>query len=81
VASGSLGSADVMLLPEGDYCVQLHSSLPVDANVSLAPRDQLTLTMEKRGDKVVALEQRGRLPHTACDDPTQYNRMLGAAPR
>jgi Mg-chelatase subunit ChlD len=78
VAGGSLGSADVMLLPEGNYRVQLHSSPPVEAFVSLAPRDQLTLTMEKRGDELLAREQRGHLPHTTCDDMTQYIDMLGA---
>jgi len=78
VASGSLGSAGVMLLPEGDYRVQLHSSPPVETYVSLAPRDQVTLTLEKRGDEMTPHERRGRLPHTSCDDMTQYIDMLGA---
>jgi len=45
VASGSLGSADVMLLPEGDYRVQLHSSPSVEAQVRLAtlPLDRARL--------------------------------------
>jgi len=81
VASGSLGSAGAMLLPEGDYRVQLHSSPPVETYVSLAPRDQVTLTLSKRGDEMTPLEQRGHLPHTTCDDMTQYMDMLGAAPR
>jgi len=76
VASGSLGSADVMLLPEGDYRVRLHSSPPVETTVSLAPRDQLKLTLEKRGDMVSPFEQRGRLPHTTCDDTRQFVRNL-----
>jgi hypothetical protein len=71
----------VMLLPEGDYRVQLHSSPPVETYVSLAPRDQVTLTLEKRGDEMTPLEQRGQLPHTSCDDPTQFNDMLGAVSR
>ena len=78
VASGSLGSADVMLLPEGEYRVEFHSSPPVQATVRLAPRDQLTLTLEKFGNEVSPVEQRGELPHTRCDDPAPYNRMLGA---
>jgi len=81
VASGSLGSADVMLLPEGDYRVQLHSSPPVETHVSLAPRDQVTVTLEKRGDEMTPREQRGILPHTTCDDMTQYINTLGATPR
>ena len=67
VASGSLGSADIMLLPEGDYRVQLHSSPPVEAEVSLAPRESVTLTLQKNGGVVSPLEQRDELPHTTCD--------------
>lgn len=81
VASGSLGSAGVMLLPEGNYRVRLHSSPPVEAEVSLAPRDSLTLTMSRRGDTVAPLEQRGELPYTSCDGFIEPERMLGAAPR
>ena len=81
VASGSLGSAGAMLLPEGDYRVQLHSSPPVETYVSLAPRDQVTLTLEKRGDEMTPFEKRGNLPHTTCDDMTQYINTLGAIPK
>ena len=77
IAGGSLGSADVMLLPEGDYRVQVHSSPPVETYISLAPRDQLTLTLEKSGDAVSPIEQRGRLPHTSCGDMTRFDGMLG----
>ncbi len=78
VASGSLGSADVMLLPEGEYRVEFHSSPPVEATVRLAPRDQLTLALEKFGNEVSPVEQRGQLAHTACPEATQYGDMLGS---
>ena len=78
VASGSLGSADVMLLPEGDYRVQLHSSPPVEAQVRLAPRDSVTLTLEKSGGVVSPFEQRDELPHTTCEGVIQAESMLGA---
>jgi hypothetical protein len=81
VASGSLGSADVMLLPEGDYRVQLHSSPPVEAGVRLAPRESVTLTMEKREDAISSFEQRGELPYTSCEDPGGYDGMLDETPR
>jgi Mg-chelatase subunit ChlD len=81
VASGSLGSADVMLLPEGDYRVQLHSSPPVEAQVRLAPRDSVTLTLEKSGGVVSPFEQRDELPHTSCEGAMQSESMLGAASR
>ena len=56
-----------MLLPEGDYRVQLHSSPPVEAEVSLAPRESVTLTLEKSGGVVSPFEQRDELPHTTCE--------------
>jgi Mg-chelatase subunit ChlD len=70
VAGGSLGSAGIMLLPEGDYRVQLHSSPPVEARVSLAPRDAVTLTLEKSDGAIGSSEQRDELPHTACPSVT-----------
>ena len=71
VASGSLGSAGVMLLPEGDYRVQLHSSPPVEAQVRLAPRDSVALTLEKSGGVVSSFERRDELPHTTCEGIAQ----------
>ena len=71
VASGSLGSAGVMLLPEGDYRVQLHSSPPVEAQVRLAPRDSVALTLEKSGGVVSSFERRDELPHTTCEGVAQ----------
>ena len=67
VAGGSLGSADVMLLPEGDYRVELHSSPPVEAEVRLAPRDSVTLTLEKSGGVISPFQQRSELPYTSCN--------------
>ncbi len=55
-----------MLLPEGDYRVQLHSSPPVEARVSLAPRDGVTLTLEKNNGDISPIEQRAELPYTSC---------------
>ena len=81
VASGSLGSAGVMLLPEGDYRVQLHSSPPVEASVSLSPRDSVKLILERRAGTVAPFEQHEELPHTACRLAMQPDGMLGAASR
>jgi Mg-chelatase subunit ChlD len=78
VGNGSLGSDDVLLLPEGDYRVRLHSSPPVDTEVSLAPREKAMLTLEKRGDLVFPFKQADKLPHTSCDDVSRYDEMLGA---
>ena len=70
-----------MLLPEGEYRVQLHSSPPVETRVSLAPRDSLKLTMTKRAGVVSPVQQRDELPHTTCESPVQPDSMLGATTR
>jgi Mg-chelatase subunit ChlD len=68
VANGSLGSDEPLLLPEGDYRVQLESVPPHEVEISLAPRDELTLTLEKEAGAVSYFEQRGRGQYTACED-------------
>ena len=68
VANGSLGADEPLFLPEGDYRVELDSSPPQTVQISLAPRDQLTLTLEKEGDNVSHFERRNRLPYTSCED-------------
>ena len=81
VAAGSLGSADVMLLPEGEYTVRLHSSPPVETEVSLAPRDSVKLLLEKRAGAIAPFEQRDEIQHTACAAAMQPESQLGAVPR
>ena len=68
VATGSLGSDEPVLLPEGDYTVQLYSSPPQEMPISLAPRDQLTLTLERQDGVVTHVQSRSRLPYTSCAD-------------
>jgi len=68
VANGSLGSGEALLLPGGDYRVKLDSSPPQNVQISLEPRDQLTLTLEKEGKQVSHFERRNRLPYTSCED-------------
>jgi hypothetical protein len=36
--------------------------------VTLAPRDRLSLTLEKQGGVLTHVEHRSRLPYTSCDD-------------
>ena len=68
VANGSLGSDEPLFLPAGDYRVELDSSPPQKISITLAPRDQLTLTLEKQWDVVSHFESRSILPHTSCKD-------------
>ena len=68
VANGSLGSDKPLYLPEGDYRLELHSSPPQNIQISLAPRDRLTLTLEKEGDFVSHFERRERIEYRSCED-------------
>lgn len=81
VGSGSLGADDVLLLPEGDYRVRLHSSPPVDTQVSLAPREKTMLTLEKRGEMVSPMKRVDELAHMSCEVDPEYDEMVGAADR
>jgi len=67
VASGSLGADETMYLPEGEYRVELHSSPPQIVPVSLAPRDRVTVTLEKSAGHVSHLERRGQIEHQSCE--------------
>ena len=68
VAGGSLGSDAPIYLPEGDYRVELHSSPPRSMPVSLAPRDRVSLTLEKAGDAVSHYERRDQIGYRSCED-------------
>jgi Mg-chelatase subunit ChlD len=67
VATGSLGADETMYLPEGEYRVELHSSPPQIVPVSLAPRDRVTVTLEKSAGHVSHLEHRGQIEHQSCE--------------
>ena len=79
VANGSLGTDKPVILPEGDYRVKFDSSPPKVVNVSLAPRDQLTLTLQKRDNVVSHFERRDRLQYTSCEDAVGSIERLGGA--
>jgi Ca-activated chloride channel family protein len=68
VASGSLGSNKPLYLPEGDYRVELHSSPPQNVQVSLASKDSVKLTMEKKGGYVSHFERRETIAYRSCED-------------
>ena len=79
VANGSLGSDEPLFLPGGDYTVELDSLPPQVVHISLAPRDRLTLTLEKEGDHVSHFERRNRLQYTSCDDTAESIERLGGS--
>jgi Ca-activated chloride channel family protein len=78
VANGSLGSGKPLILPEGDYRIELDSSPPRNVQIRLVPRDRLTLTMEKEGDFVSHFESRDRMQHRSCEDVVASIKRLEA---
>ncbi|UCE87722.1 MAG: VWA domain-containing protein, partial [Deltaproteobacteria bacterium] len=49
VAEGTLGTDDVIRLPEGEYVVALESTPPYETTVALTREEALTLQLERRG--------------------------------
>jgi Mg-chelatase subunit ChlD len=68
VATGSLGSAGPVFLPEGEYRVVLHSSPPAAVPVNLAARDRVQLTLQKETGGVSHFERRGSIDYQSCED-------------
>lgn len=66
VASSVLGSAEPILLPEGQYVVELDSSPPREMTVTLVPGERLTLTLEKEQQHVTDRQQRQVVGYTPC---------------
>jgi Mg-chelatase subunit ChlD len=65
VANGSLGSHEPLLLPAGDYRVEFDSAPPQEVQISLSPRERLTL------------ERHNRLQYTSCEDAIRSIERLG----
>ena len=72
VATGTLGADDLILLPAGDYVVELDSRPPHEVPVTLASEESLALVLARDGRRGVSLEttRSRRLP-----------RLRGAAAR
>jgi Mg-chelatase subunit ChlD len=77
VANSSLGSHEPLLLPAGDYRVEFDSAPPQEVQISLSPRERLTLTLQKRGDLVSHFERHNRLQYTSCEDAIRSIERLG----
>ena len=79
VAQSFLGSGETIFLPEGEYRVELHSSPPQIVPVSLAPRDRVTVKLEKRGGHISHFEQRDTMEHRSCADPIATREFISRA--
>ncbi len=68
VANGSLGADETLFLPDGEYRVVLNGAPPQEAEVRLAPRDHVTVMLEKQGDYVLQSERRDSIEYRSCED-------------
>ncbi|MEP5763772.1 MAG: VWA domain-containing protein [Halieaceae bacterium] len=75
VASSVLGSAEPILLPKGQYLVELDSTPPREMAVTLIPGEKLTLTLEKQQQQVSDRQERQAVGYTPCptSGPAQYS--------
>ncbi len=67
VAESQLGSDEQFFLPEGRYRIELDSVPPQAVDLSLAPRDALTLTLAKTDGAFSHSEHRALLEPTSCE--------------
>jgi hypothetical protein len=68
VARGTLGADDLILLPAGDYVVELDSKPPHEVPVTLASEESLALVLARDGDAVSHSRRRGPADYRVCED-------------
>ena len=68
VAQGSLGADEVILLPPGDYELRVESEPPYSAPLQLAAEQNLSLVLERSGDRVFHSGDRRPAAYVVCQD-------------
>lgn len=68
VARGTIGAEEPILLPAGEYRLQLDSTPPFELPVSLGAEEGLTLVLRRDDAEVVPSPSRAPLGYTACAD-------------
>jgi len=68
VARGTLGANDRILLPAGEYVVELDSKPPHAVPVTLTSEESLTLELARDGDAVSHSGRRGAADYRTCED-------------
>ena len=78
VGGGSLGAAQTLYLPEGDYRIELHGATPYSAPVSLVSREHKTLILHKDDDVVTHATRENSMEYRSCEDAVAVIERLEA---
>ncbi len=76
VASGVLGSDKPILLPEGQYVVELESSPPREFPVMLVDGERMKLTLQKEARELSQSEQRQSEGYIPCPMPEEAEQSV-----
>jgi hypothetical protein len=68
VAGGTLGANDRILLPAGEYVIELDSKPPHAVPIALASEERLTLELARDGDAVSHSGRRSPADYCACEE-------------
>ena len=81
VAEGALGAEDVLLLPPGDYELQVDSEPPYRAQVQVEPEQSLTLVLERKRGSVLHSGSRRPAEYVSCEQSPYPHTARPAAQR
>jgi Mg-chelatase subunit ChlD len=68
VAGGTLGVDDAILLPAGDYTLEIDSTPPYSMPFALASEESLTMVLARAGNALSRGERRGGAAYRVCGD-------------
>jgi hypothetical protein len=71
VAAGTLGANELIVLPAGDYMVQIDSAPPRELPVELVAEENLTMVLERNGEILSRAERRLPADYRTCEEPLQ----------
>ena len=69
LAEGTLGANELILLPAGDYVLQIDSAPPRELPVELLAEENLTMVLERNGETLSRAEQRRTADYRFCEEP------------
>lgn len=69
IARGTLGSDDRVLLPAGEYRVDLESAPPYSMRLQIGNEQKLTVVLQRANEEIAQAATRAPLEYTSCDEP------------